>query len=63
MNKKLYKERYKFYKEQLKKYKTKEEKIKYLENVLFLIQMIDIWDETEGQSFLAVKDLLNKLKK
>lgn len=55
-------ERYKFYKNQLKKYKTKQEKIKYLEELKFLIQLIEKWTDFEKTSFDAICELQKEVK-
>lgn len=55
-------ERYEFYKKQLNKYKTREEKIKYLEELKFLIEMIDRWTDFDSASFDAVCDLIKEVK-
>lgn len=55
-------ERYEFYKKQLKKYKTKLEKIEYLEQIIFLLEMIDNWSEFDRVSYDAAMELLNELK-
>lgn len=55
-------ERYEFYKKQLKRYKTREEKIKYLEELKFLIEMIDKWTDFDSASFEAVCELIKEVK-
>lgn len=55
-------ERYEFYKNQLKKYKTKEQKIEYLEQLKFLIEMIDRWTDFDAESFNAVCELIKEVK-
>lgn len=55
-------ERYEFYKNQLKKYKTKEQKIEYLEQLKFLIEMIDRWTDFDSESFNAVCELIKEVK-
>lgn len=55
-------ERYEFYKNQLKKYKTKKEKIEYLEELKFLLEMVDRWTDFDRVSFDALCELINEVK-
>ena len=55
-------EKYEFYKKQLEKYETKEQKIEYLEDVIFDLEMIDRWKESERLSYIVLCQLLNEVK-
>lgn len=55
-------ERKTFYRNQLKKYKTKKEKIEYLEELKFLLEMVDRWTDFDRVSFDALCELINEVK-
>ncbi len=55
-------ERKTFYRNQLKKYKTKLEKIEYLEELKFLLEMVDRWTDFDRVSFDALCELINEVK-
>ena len=54
--------KYKFYKEQLNKYETKEEKLEYLEQLKFLLEMVDRWTDEDKESFDAICELIDEVK-
>jgi len=53
--------KYEFYKEQLKKYETKEEKLEYLEQLKFLLEMVDRWTDADKESFDAICELIDEV--
>ena len=62
MNNKLYNDRKSFYKKQLKRYRTNKSRIKFLEEMLFLVEMVDRWNDFDKASYEALKDLIQEVK-
>ena len=62
MNKDLYFGRKRFYRNYMKKYKTNKSRLKFLEQMLFLVEMVDHWGEFEEASYEALKDLIKEVK-
>ena len=46
----------------MRKYKTNKSRIKFLEEMLFLVEMVDHWGEFEEASYEALKDLIKEVK-
>ena len=51
-----------FYKKQLKRYRTNKSRIKFLEEMLFLVEMVDRWNDFDKASYEALKDLIQEVK-
>lgn len=62
MNNKLYNDRKAFYKKQLKRYRTNKSRLNFLEEMLFLVEMVDRWNDFDKASYEALKDLIKEVK-